>query len=113
MTDDKVISLFAAYSDKIPSEKQILFKSALKKADDSAYENLAAVSTKSATTTVLLSIFLGWLGIDRFYIGDTGLGVAKLLLGWMTAGIWPFIDIFFSYKKAKEKNLQALLMALS
>lgn len=47
---------------------------------------------KSKLITFLLWFFFGALGIHRFYIGDTGLGIAMLLLGWLTLGIWPFID---------------------
>lgn len=50
------------------------------------------VSPKSRTVASLLSFFLGALGIDRFYLGNIGMGVAKLLVGWATAGIWPLID---------------------
>ena len=40
----------------------------------------------------LLSFFLGGLGVDRFYLGNIGMGVAKLLVGWLTLGIWPLVD---------------------
>ena len=64
------------------------------------------------TTTLLLSLFLGGFGVDRFYIGDTGLGITKLLFGWLTLGIWPLIDIFSTYKKAKEKNFNKIMSLL-
>ena len=46
---------------------------------------------KSFIVAVLLSFFLGGLGVDRFYLGYTGLGIAKLLTcgGF---GIWALID---------------------
>lgn len=47
---------------------------------------------KNKLTAILLSIFVGTLGIDRFYLGYTGLGIVKLLtLGGF--GIWALIDL--------------------
>ena len=46
---------------------------------------------KSFSTAVLLALFLGGLGIDRFYLGYTGLGVAKLLT-FGGCGVWSLID---------------------
>ena len=47
---------------------------------------------KNKTTALLLSIFLGGLGIDRFYLGHTGLGILKLLTGGCFGILW-LIDI--------------------
>jgi len=49
-------------------------------------------SDKSKIVAGLLQIFLGSLGVGRFYTGHIGLGIAQLLLGWLTCGIWPLVD---------------------
>jgi TM2 domain-containing membrane protein YozV len=44
------------------------------------------------TTLLIISIFLGELGIDRFYVGKIGTGILKLVtVGGL--GIWWLIDI--------------------
>lgn len=49
-------------------------------------------SDKDWMIAVLLSFFVGVLGIDRFYLGHTGLGILKLVtLGG--CGIWALIDL--------------------
>lgn len=47
---------------------------------------------KDKTTAIILSALLGGLGIDRFYLGYTGMGVLKLLTGGVFGVLW-IIDI--------------------
>lgn len=47
---------------------------------------------KSKTTALILSILVGGLGVDRFYLGYTGMGILKLLTGGCF-GVLYIIDI--------------------
>lgn len=64
----------------------------------------AEESGKSFVVTWLLSWFLGGLGVDRFYLGKVGTGIAKLLtLGGL--GVWAIIDIILVLTGAqRDKN---------
>ena len=59
---------------------------------------------KKKSTTFILSIFLGEFGIDRFYLGYTGLGILKLVtIGGL--GVWWIIDII-TIATGKMKDAQ-------
>lgn len=74
--------------------------------DESKWGLVQSVPFKDPTTILIVSIFLGHLGVDRFMIGDTGLGVGKLV----TCGglfIWYFIDLFLIMGDTRKKNFEA------
>ena len=53
---------------------------------------------KVKTTAVLLALFLGQLGVHRFYLGSKGTGVVMLILTFTLVGIiislpWAVIDL--------------------
>ena len=107
-------SFLSANTANFPSEQLPSLRQRLSQLDDSqANQVIAAANIKSPTTALILSIFLGTLGVDRFYIGHIGLGVAKLLLAWLTFGIWTIVDWFLIINATKKTNLVALNNALA
>lgn len=76
--------------------------------DDSKFSTISTVELKDPTTLLLISLFLGTLGIDRFMLGDTGMGILKLLTGGC-CGILTIVDWFTIQKKTKELNFNKLM----
>ena len=58
---------------------------------------------KDPVTILVISLFLGGLGVDRFVLGQTVLGLLKLftLAG---CGVWWFVDLFLIMGATKDIN---------
>ncbi|MCI9287979.1 MAG: TM2 domain-containing protein [Oscillospiraceae bacterium] len=111
MTQEKV-DMYAMTNQKyLPAEKIVFVKQKLLQADETKFQLASTVEFKDPTTLLLVSIFLGGLGIDRFMIGDTGMGILKLLTAG-GCGILAIIDWFSIQKKTKELNYNNLMMVL-
>lgn len=89
-----------------------LIRDMMLRADDSKMLNVQTVGMKDPTTTIIVSLLAGGLGIDRFMLGDTGMGVGKLLTcGGL--GIWTIVDWFMVMGRAREINFQNISRALA
>ena len=60
---------------------------------------------------MIISIFLGTLGVDRFMLGDIGMGILKLLTVGL-CGVLTIIDWFTIQKRVGEQNWSNLMMVL-
>ena len=110
--DQQKVDMFMMVNNKYFPESQILFiRERLLAADESREGMLHALQFKDPTIALILSVLTGNLGIDRFYIGDTGLGIGKLITcGGL--GIWTIIDWFLIMGATREKNLFRLMSVI-
>lgn len=110
--DAQKVDMFLMTNQKyLPAEKIVFIKEKMLAADESKYMLITATEMKDPTTILLVSIFLGSLGVDRFMLGETGMGILKLLTGGV-CGILTLIDWFSVQKKAKDANFNKLMLAL-
>ncbi len=106
--DAQKVDMFIMSNGKFFESHQVnMIRERLVALDDSKWAMLSSVQLKDPTTSLIVSIFAGGLGIDRFMIGDTGLGVGKLLTcgGF---GIWTIVDWFQIQTATREKNMQKI-----
>ena len=109
MLDQQKIDMYILTNQKyFPEEKMVYLKDKLRTMDDEKFSLISTIELKDPTTLLLVSIFLGVLGIDRFMLGDKGMGVLKLLTAGC-CGILTIIDWFTISKKAKEVNFNKLM----
>lgn len=110
--DTSKIDMYVMTNQKyLPAEKIVFIKEKLKNVDEERFALISSVEFKDPTTILLISLFLGTFGVDRFMLGETGMGVLKLLTGGL-CGILTIIDWFSVQKKAKENNFNKLMAIL-
>lgn len=79
MDAQKVDMFLMTNSSKLPASQMPFIRDRLLALDESKLIYLQTCDFKDPTTILIISVFLGSLGIDRFLIGDIGLGVGKLV----------------------------------
>ncbi len=104
--DANNVTLFLAQnSDRFPVESLPMIKKKLEEVDEQRFFLISSQEYRNPVIVFIISLFFGTLGIDRFLIGQTGLGIAKLLTcGGL--GFWLIVDWFIIMGATKESNLE-------
>ena len=102
--DNNKVDMFILSNGKFFEGTQLMhIRERLLTLDESKWSVIQTLQFKDPTTSIIVSILAGTLGIDRFLIGDTGLGIGKLLTcGGL--GIWALVDWFLIMGATREKN---------
>ena len=107
MDTQKVDMFMLANGNNFPEEMNTIIRERLLAVDDSKWGVISSLQFKNPTVALVLSIILGCYGIDRFYIGNIGMGVGKLVTcGGL--GIWAIVDWFLISNATREVNAQKL-----
>ena len=113
--DAQKVDMFLLSNQKnLPAGKIPLLREQLLQMDESKYAAIASVEFKDSPPLLIISIFLGSLGIDRFMLGDIGLGVLKLLTCGV-CGILTIVDWFSVQNRTRDlnfNNLQTVLIQM-
>lgn len=112
MDQTKIDMFIAANGKKFNPFQLEQIKSALINADENKFQMALAADYKDPSTMLIVSLLVGSLGIDRFMLGETGLGVAKLLTVG-ACGIWTIIDWFKIQNLSKDYNFKLLMQNLN
>lgn len=103
MEQSKIDMFVMANKDCFTNQHLILIKEKLATLPDEKANAIMCASFKNPTTILILSILLGGYGVDRFVLGEIGLGFLKLITCG-GCGIWAIIDWFIIRDKTRNYN---------
>ena len=98
MEQQKIDMFIQTNGQNYPEAKLPFLREALAKLDENKWAAIQTLQPKNPTTMLI---------IDRFMLGQTGLGVGKLLTCG-GCGIWSIIDWFKIQDMTKEFNFEKL-----
>ena len=99
---DQWITINAKY---FPTEQVQYIRQRLEALPEQQLSMLYSISFQDPTMLLIISLLGGTLGIDRFLLGQIGLGVGKLLTCG-GCGIWSIVDLFLIMDATRRSNAQ-------
>jgi TM2 domain-containing membrane protein YozV len=110
--DAQNVDMFLMSNAKFLEEHQMLhIRERLLAMDESQWRMLQFMQFNDPVIILIISLVTGPLAVDRFMLGDIGLGVAKLITcGGL--GVWVLIDWIMIMGITRRKNTEKLMMAL-
>ncbi len=132
MNKDLINKLIYELDDVIPPKKIHKFREELAPLSDDTYHKIIAVEHKKSFTALMLAIFLGFLGINRFYIKQYLWGILKFAFTILVVSLMLFqeleflpkvglllvyaivylLDIGFSFTSCRYINLKMIRQAI-
>ena len=99
---------WAANQGKFESAQRALIQQKIQNLPDEKSIVLSSIELKDPTMYVIIEFFVGYLGIHRFMLGETGMGILELLTGGGCGILW-LIDLFTITGKVKKANYNAVM----
>lgn len=87
MTQENIDKVIQTYKYSITKHSVDTLKRDMENAPDECADNLSQVKIKKISIVLLLSIFLGFIGLDRFYVDDRRLAISKIIFTVLTVAI--------------------------
>lgn len=133
--------IFLNIKDKIPSSSHYHVNEKIKSLNEEQKNEISMLELKNPIIGLVFSVSLGFFGADRFYKGNIGLGVGKLVIFvlyllflfladtldnvedyeqmltlsttlFLIDFIWVTIDIFLVFKGIKKDNFEKISIFL-
>jgi TM2 domain-containing membrane protein YozV len=107
ISPDKADMYIISMGKYFPADRIPALKDQLLQLNERQFSLIMAQDLKNPTSMLIISLFLGFLGVDRFMLNQIGMGILKLLTGGLF-GILALIDWITIQKKTRVFNYSAV-----
>ncbi len=108
LNEQAVDTYLVANQKYFPQEKILFLRNKLLELDEKRFSLLFALELRDPFVLIIVSIFLGQFGIDRFLLNDVTMGVLKLITCG-GCGIWTIADWILIMDKTKKHNFDRVM----